>query len=145
MDATIRVWHCKQSDTSQDGSTISNAVSAKRRQDQIENVDLQINQSNYTKENLRWHCQQIILSDGPVYSLSYLDSRIISAGASKRISVWSLTAKSNTVGTLRENEHVISWTLLKHFDTLDEGVWSLTVHRDHLISGGCEGAVLIWS
>lgn len=109
-------------------------------------------QSDSSSLALAWECQQLISSDGPVYSLCYLDNKIISAGASKKISAWSRNISStmsassvNASGNLCSGKDDNSWNLFKYFDSCEDGVWCVAVHNNHLISGGGQGNIRVWS
>lgn len=80
-----------------------------------------------------WVCEHTIQSDGAVYSLCCLDGRIVSAGAGNKISVWK-------TGRDRSED----WSLHKWFETEEAGVWSLTVCKGKLVSGGVDGTVRVW-
>jgi WD40 repeat protein len=131
VDATIRVWNVRYRTTE--------AVTAAVSEENDDASESSPEEAIFVPKIVAWECVQVISSDGPVYSLSYLDNRLISAGASKRISVWHLVPTSASATSTG-----MSWQILKYFDTVDEGVWSLTVHKKHLISGGCEGTILYW-
>lgn len=145
VDATIRVWNVRYRKAEVNHLSVS---------EDNEEANESSDEAIYVPKIVSWECVQVISSDGPVYSLSFLDNRLISAGASKRISVWHLvpnsaTSSSNNHANTASNGQGLNdgmtWQILKYFDTVDEGVWSLTVHKNHLISGGCEGTILYWN
>lgn len=100
----------------------------------------------------RWECDHIVESGEPVYALCSLDGRLVSAGASSKISVWRSTAGagyagagSGAGGSEAGGISNRSWMLFKHFTSEDEGIWCLTVCKGHLISGGFAGTVRVWT
>ena len=86
---------------------------------------------------VEWQCGQMIQSDGPVYALCCLDGLVVSAGSGSKISVWRSLRMSPT------SEETLN--LHKTFDTQAAGVWSLTVCRNRLISGGADGTIRVWT
>lgn len=84
-----------------------------------------------------WVCDHIVTTDGPVYSICCLDGKVVSAGASKKISIWKPAIDIN------EN-----WILHRWFETENEDaadVWTLTSCKGRLVSGGSDGVVRVWT
>ena len=75
-----------------------------------------------------------ILTDGPVYAICCLDGKIVTAGASNKISIWKPPVETND-----------DWTLAKVFETEGDGVWTLTACKGRLVSGDMDGVVRVWT
>ena len=94
-------------------------------------------------------------NDGPIYSLCCLDGKVVSAGASNKISIWRPAMERSEVRvTLPNKEEKLkmicglflkNWTLHRVFETEEAGIWSLTVCKGRLISGGDDGTVRVWT
>eukprot|EP01035_Chromulina_nebulosa_P019810 gene19810-25754_t len=162
VDGTIRVWKCcvmenDLIDTTLDNASNSSVKINSRRNNR--NTSSQLEQQQETRisssdgphNNIwlkslhTWECEDVFSSDGPVYSLCCLDGRIVSAGASKRISVWKSSIPLSTESSNDNSREGSKWNLLKQFDTEEDGVWCLTVYMGHLISGGGAGTVRVWT
>jgi len=81
--------------------------------------------STSTGLDSEWECEHTVTNDGPIYSLCCLDGKVVSAGASNKISIWRPAVERSE-----------DWTLHRWFETEEAGIWSLTICKGRLISGG---------
>ena len=139
LDRTIRVWRQDNSGSNTGPRQSSSSSSSSQSQSSSAGAG-----ESEVQGEAQWVCEQVIDTTeshdaeeaqrkGVVYSLCCLDGRIVSAGDGNKISVWR---------TGRERSE--DWALHKWFDTEGESVWSLTVSKGKLISGGTHGTVRVW-
>jgi WD40 repeat protein len=88
--------------------------------------------NNQNGEAVEWRCIHTVTCDGPVYSICSLEGRIVTAGASKKITIWKPSVDTD------------EWRQYRCFDTEDEESWAMTVCKGRLISGGNDGVVRVW-
>ena len=154
MDGTIRVWkQITNNLTNTTGSTLRRAESSNALSWSRTVVNPIINEGSNpfsisgepgeleSVEEVvpEWECEHTVVSDGPVYALCCLsDGKVVSAGASNKISIWKSAVE-------REHTAEEDWVLHKQFETEEDGVWSLTICRGRLISGGVDGTVRVWT
>lgn len=102
-----------------------------------------------------WECIYSVSSDGSVYSLCCLDGKVVSAGSSNKICVWKSALERDREAIVQETRGQSARSsnsstdskasaMLKWFETEEAGVWSLTVWKGRLISGGVDGTVRVW-
>jgi len=89
VDGTIRVWRHPQGANNENSGGLISVVSSSSSGNSLTHSNSASNLSLFGSiATGDWECSQIVRSDGPVYSMCCLDGRVVSAGASNRISVW---------------------------------------------------------
>lgn len=137
VDGTLRVWRRPSlSRSSTTGSASANALSlssASASSATANSNNDEGNSNNNANSSVEWVCEHTIACEGPVYTICNLDNKVVTAGAGKKITIWKPALD-------RDDD----WKQHKTFETEEVDVWSMTVCKGRLISGGNDGVVRVW-
>lgn len=137
VDGTLRVWRRPSlSRTSASGPITANAMSSLSSSSASATATIANNNnddSNNSSSSAEWVCEHTVACEGPVYTICNLDNKVVTAGAGKKITIWK--------PSLERDE---DWQQHKTFETEEVDVWTMTVCKGRLVSGGNDGVVKVW-